>query len=411
MALGYSQVGNFYNWKTDSCNLPSVDNCTTHQRACTDPSLLFRFPSFAAAMAATNASAVLLFNMIDDSIADTVARLVARAAALHPTPIDWIELGNENYDAGQSCGNINPTLSNPPLAADYVRFTEQVVHGLHAANGSVKGGVPLIAPPLFAKDTWEPDGWNMGLLATKGLYDGFVMHPYVGVAGAMFTSATAAAILEASGVIRGYLEAYVQRAGSQRPLLLTEFGILGTDTGTFVQSLGEASLYMQVLSLVVTDTLNIVQAGIHILLGGNPTSPNSLFVWNSTINRTVATPTGVIWWKFIRVLTGSTLLGTTAAGPTLPSGVPAVDIQALQTASGGLALLIVNKLGVDAVVFPEIDDHPRSVCTVQVFKQPPLSYTTWELDRVEGLWVEAHTSADSVAVPPMSIAYVELCSP
>ena len=42
-------------------------------------------------MVATNSSSVLMFNVIGDSVSDSVARLKSRKAT--PLHIDWIELG------------------------------------------------------------------------------------------------------------------------------------------------------------------------------------------------------------------------------------------------------------------------------------------------------------------------------
>ena len=130
--------------------------------------------------------------------------------------------------------------------------------------------IPLAAP-LSAVD-WAPGGWNDGLIEARAektgapLYDGFVMHPYTRV-DAPFTAAVAAQVLQSSGVMRDRLSRYVNRSrallgrrAAVRPLLLTEWGILGTATGSFLQSLGQASMFLGIVGAVQDEGIDIVQA-------------------------------------------------------------------------------------------------------------------------------------------------------
>jgi hypothetical protein len=296
------------------------------------------------------------------------------------------------------------------------------------------GIVPLLAAPIEAGD-WDTGGWNQQI-TRQGIYDGFVIHPYVGVPGEIFTAVTVAAVLEASGVMRSYFDQYAQAMGKQRPLLVTEWGILGTNTGTFVQTLGIASMFMTILDISARREINLVQAGIHILFGNLQRSGCTLFGFDAATNTTMATPTGVWYRKLVRLLVGSTLLGTTYTGPMLPSiqlstPVAGLDVQALREASGSLALLMVNKLDVAATVNTTTSTGlPGRVCSVEVFAQPPLSWGAWPLAMVDGLWVKkrttvvrggASTGRDSddgmstgsgvhiVEVPALSIAVARLC--
>ena len=80
-------VGNFYDWNTDQ-QYPT-NKCDNH--AGIHPGFRFDFDGYLEAMVATNSSSVLMFNVIGDSVIDSVARLKSRkATSLH---IDWIELG------------------------------------------------------------------------------------------------------------------------------------------------------------------------------------------------------------------------------------------------------------------------------------------------------------------------------
>ena len=240
------------------------------------------------------------------------------------------------------------------------------------------------------------------------------MHPYVPVNDAIFTPTTAAKMLLASGVMRGHLQDFAHHVGKQRPLLLTEFGILGTTAGSFLLTLSEASMYMGILEL--SGKQNIAQAGIHILFAGSVNSPNALFSWDAEPGRVVATCTGVVWRKFVLELQGSDLLSATSTGPELPGGsvpVSGVDIQAVRGADGGLSLLVVNKLGVPAQVKTTVAGQIHSACGLEVFTQAPLSWENWLIADVDGLWAnETYASGEAVVtVPPISVAVVRLCRP
>lgn len=308
--------------------------------------------------------------------------------------------------SGQSCGHVNPKGTKTPQPEDYISYTKEVVAALRASSTKA----PPIAANIVAWGSWLPNAsnpWNLPV-TSESVYDGFVMHPYVNIDGTVFTSATAGLMLEASSVLRGYLSMYAKHVGPQRPLLLTEFGILGIPNGTYLQALSETSMYMQMVDLFGREDIHLVQAGIHILLSGPGST--SLFTFDSAKQQIVATATGVVWWKLVRVLVDSTLLGAEVASPQLPGGTPAVDVQVVQSDTEGTQLLVVNKLGVDADLRVTIDGQRRSACNVQVFSQPALNWQMWELGQVEELWVQQPNFQNiSIIIPPTSIATVQLC--
>lgn len=308
--------------------------------------------------------------------------------------------------------------------------------------------MPPVAAPLQNDNAdSSSNAWNYALTSARTssgdpVYDGFVLHPYVQVDATIFTAMTAGKMLEASGVMRKYLtDAARNMQPPRRPLLLTEFGILGTTTGTFLQALGEASMFMGILDLALNrranvvagaekttrvaadgdEKVDIVQAGIHILLGGSLTTPSALFSVDPATNRTVATPTGVIWRKFVQVLAGSRLLHSSSSVPSLPSGSPAVDVQVVDTLVGR-SLLVVNKLGIEAqleVNQVALAGEPvaLTVCSVEAFSRKALSWEHWPVDQVDSLWVDApkrsirqdEAGTTVVHVPALSVAVVQLC--
>lgn len=90
--------------------------------------------------------------------------------------------------------------------------------------------------------------------------------------------------------MRGHLSQYAN--ATTRPLLLTEWGILGTTTGTFLQTLGLASMFMGIVDSMQDEGVNIVQAGLHILFQGSVTNPCAMFSYDPLRSKVVATPNG-----------------------------------------------------------------------------------------------------------------------
>lgn len=399
-------VGNFYNWTTDSFYPKDADTCKSHTDWAHGTDFSFEFPGFAESMAETHATTVLMFNVIDDPPQSSAARLTARKSALGKTPIDWIELGNENYFIGQSCGNVNPSGSNPPKPNDYIEFTKNVAASLRG----VAGGSPPLAAPL-SSDDWSDGSWNAQVTNQSKLYDGYIMHPYVTSQQSVFDTSVAAFLLTASDTARGYLDGYAANVGHDVPLLITEFGVLMPADGGYLETLSKASIFTQIVDVFARGQVDVVHAGIHILLGAvGGDDSNPLFVWNPNSNVTEATPTGVIWWKLIREFAGSTLLGTDTSAPSFPGGGAAVHTQAFEAAGGDKrSLFVVNKLNIDAKVSVTLNGVAQEICEIESFSRPPLSWDHWALDAVPGLWNKTKTMGKVVSVPPLTVAFARLC--
>jgi hypothetical protein len=77
-------------------------------------------------------------------------------------------------------------------------------------------------------------------------------------------------------------------------------------------------------------------------------------------------------------------------------------------------MLVVNKLGVAAEVrASSAGNSSHSVCGVEVFTQPALSWGKFEVSDVDEQWTKQPliaSHAGSAMVLPISIAVVQLCS-
>ena len=74
-----------------------------------------------------------------------------------------------------------------------------------------------------------------------------------------------------------------------------------------------------------------------------------------------------------------------------------------------LVCLQVNKLGVNATVHNVVGGTQHSVCALEVFSNPPLSFQTWNLEDVEAQWVSVPVGGATFAIAPVSIAVATLC--
>ena len=82
----------------------------------------FGYAGYARAMKSTNATSVLMFNVVRDDPEKSVARIKSRLPQL--VGVDWIELGNEVYDENQGVGLCNH--SGATIASNYITLTKQV---------------------------------------------------------------------------------------------------------------------------------------------------------------------------------------------------------------------------------------------------------------------------------------------
>ena len=202
-------------------------------------------------------SAILMFNVIEDTPEISAARLANRSASLGAGAIDIVELGNENWALDQTGGNLGDSCD--PIT--YVDFTKQVDAALKVAVPGIKTAVNV------ERDDFSTGSWN-DHLANESWYDACVLHAYVRVDTTVtLNAASVAGYLGASTIMATYFEGFRERFGMSRPLVLSEWGVLGgnSDEGQFFAALGEADMWLAVVGAEVEHPGLMKQAGLHTL--------------------------------------------------------------------------------------------------------------------------------------------------
>eukprot|EP00927_Polykrikos_kofoidii_P008043 TRINITY_DN13332_c0_g1_i1.p1 TRINITY_DN13332_c0_g1~~TRINITY_DN13332_c0_g1_i1.p1 ORF type:complete len:637 (-),score=102.40 TRINITY_DN13332_c0_g1_i1:123-1757(-) len=382
-------VGNYYNWRNDSFYNDEYTRERPFRAHAVDQGFKFAFEGYAASMKATGASSVLMFNVIEDSAASSVARLQDRLA--HGLTVDFVEMGNENYDPNQGQGRLNG--SNVEA---YIAVTKELSAALKAAAPGVKTAVNVNHHSTFADNTWE------GALAKEAYYDAVQMHPYVFVGSDIFNLASARQVLSAHRSVREYAAKY--RKFFSQPLIFTEWGILGNDVRGWIRVLAEADQFTAIASLAADGI--VAQAGKHILFGsGN--GANEMFFWNDTAF--VSQGSGVWYRKLREALMGSrSFHPTTVDGPELDTDLPAVTAFAVRQDEGVVRVIAVNKLSTAADVQVTVNGQAPTSVSCEAFGA--------ELDAwpVHGLnddpWSSCPTQGahGKITMPPLSVAVATL---
>eukprot|EP00040_Diaphanoeca_grandis_P043782 m.10249 g.10249 ORF g.10249 m.10249 type:complete len:641 (-) comp8205_c0_seq1:22-1944(-) len=385
-------VGNFYNWQNDQFYNDTYAASKFKREI--DSEFKFAFDSYAKSMVETDATSLLMFNVIEDTPTESANRLRARTPSL--VHVDWIEMGNENYDPAQGLGHVNHSGVTP--ASNYIAVTKHIIEALKEASTAVSVAINLDA------ETWTPESWNLEFV-NETYFDGCVMHPYVRVAATIFNSLTVEQILTANTKMQSYFKQYQSHFGS-RPLLLSEWGILGSASGgqgTFIQSLGEASQMLTILNTAAMGDVNITQAGIHILYGGSSTNANALFFLDVNTNKSAATPTGVWYKKLVDSLVGTITTTNVVTGPVLDADTSAVDALAVYSSTGELRVVAVNKLNVSTTLSVDaVDVLETTTFVLESFNEAPLSWMGHSL--TVNPWSQQPGTGTNVQLPPLSIS-------
>ena len=338
-------VANLYDWETDTF-YPG-------QREQPNP---FYFSEYAQAMVKHGISSMLVFNVITDSVEKSVARLINRTAS--GLTIDFVEAGNENYN-GKNAGGGRLNGSNPHI---YVKFCGQLSKALKSSNPKTK--VAAVMSPWAG---FKTGGWNDVVASSSpAVFDAVVMHPYTGVGHAGVVSrAGARKVLQASVQVQSYIREYLQHF--TQPLLLTEWGVCPSQHhGQWLCSLMEADVFVSTI-LQLGRKGTVQQASKHILFAGRTTMPATLFALNDE-GVVVATPSGVWYSQFAKLLRGATLFKTTVNSPNLEEGLSAVSAAALRDADGHIRILAVNKMNVNASLELTIDGVTGKGIGVKTFR-------------------------------------------
>lgn len=382
-------VGNYYNWQTDSFYDDEYARASPGRAKAIDRGFEFGFEGYVASMKATNASSVLMFNVIEDSAETSVARLQDSLA--HGLTIDYVEMGNENYDPNQGQGRLHGSDVNA-----YIAVTKELSAALKAVAPGLKTAVNMQDSSTYASGTWED------ALSRESHYDAVTLHAYVNAGSAIFNLASARTWLSADRILKDRIAKYHEHFS--QPLLLTEWGILhNDDVLAWMRVLSEVAQFTTILGLAAEGL--VAQAGKHILFG-NMGSYEALFVWNGTA--IVAQPGGVWYRKFVDALRGSkAFLKTSLTAPELDLNLPAATAAAVLAADGTVRVFAVNKMNAPSEITINLDGLASKALTCEAFGA---SLDAWPIHDInDNPWSDCSTANSGMAqIPALSVAVITI---
>ena len=397
------KAANYYNWREDRL----YDDLWTREdlgRAKTvDRNFTFGFDYFCQSVRASNGSAILVFNVVKDTLQDAVERLRDRLAC--GLSIDYIELGNENNYKAQSQGK-----AGGQNATKYAMWTEKIAAALRQELPSVR-----LSVPLEHHSTWEPGSWNMVLLQEYDYYDAASMHPYANVMGPVFGAAIVKGLLGARSQMEHFVKAYLHAGFAGVPLVLSEWGInydQGSSPwglrGNWAFSLAEADMMLYALELGEKGIVD--QSSKHILATD---FGQGFFKWNGT--QFVARPSGAWFLKFIEAARGGYSVKVNVSATMLDPklGVSSLNAVAFRK-TGEYNVLMVNKFDQNAVVKITIDSggNNRGIrgCEVESLSLDLTDNPMYEMGS-DPFSAPSSFDCQTVSVPKLSVAVIRVVVP
>ena len=397
------KAANYYNWREDRL----YDDLWTREdlgRAKTvDRNFTFGFDYFCQSVRASNGSAILVFNVVKDTLQDAVERLRDRLAC--GLSIDYIELGNENNYKAQSQGK-----AGGQNATKYAMWTEKIAAALRQELPSVR-----LSVPLEHHSTWEPGSWNMVLLQEYDYYDAASMHPYANVMGPVFGAAIVKGLLGARSQMEHFVKAYLHAGFAGVPLVLSEWGInydQGSSPwglrGNWAFSLAEADMMLYALELGEKGIVD--QSSKHILATD---FGQGFFKWNGT--QFVARPSGAWFLKFIEAARGGYSVKVNVSATMLDPklGVSSLNAVAFRK-TGEYNVLMVNKFDQNAVVKITIDSggNNRGIrgCEVESLSLHLTDNPMYEMGS-DPFSAPSSFDCQTVSVPKLSVAVIRVVVP
>lgn len=327
-------VGNFYDWSTDGFYGDEWTFMSPSRKQAYENGFRFGYSDFATLCNETNATATLMFNVIQDDVNKAASRLQNRINS--GIDIDWIEMGNENFFTEQAYGNVD-------TPEKYLNHTKSLNTALKQIDSTVKTAVNI------DHHDWGVGSWNDNL-AKENYYDAAVMHPYVQTQTFMMNAYAARIMLSSFQITRKRLAEYRSMFGST-PLLCTEFGVLSEGApDNFMQVLGMADLFLALLE--GNDSGTVQQLGLHMFYHSDRYSNSTCYYKDN--GEMKLTELGVVYEALVNFFTGAELYNGSGFSIDLDNDLPAVVARAVQRGDS-TQILVVNKLPVASPLQIAID--------------------------------------------------------
>lgn len=368
---------------------------------------------------------VWTFNMSADGTnftksTETLARyndLVTRGL-----PVEYVEMGNENFYPGQRSSII-------PNQEDYIKRAKQMNKDLKARANAIRANFPNFpivktAVPMLRKSNGVNPNWNELMAADQSFYDAVIVHSYQGTdpdAGGIDPDAAAvSASLGSALIARKTLAAsfndpkYVHASNitPNKPIWLTEWGV-SADGPNAVSALGAADCYMY---LAENPTKVEIATWFTATRSLNGFSPESIDAnGRKVFDRTKKTSYGSMF-EIVRDFYENSEMYTSSirtSSADLESGVKALPSIAV-IKGGKIYVMVINLTNKSNTTFQiKINDVPYT----KGFKHSAFSFAGLSKTDEKTLPVDANPlsliqngTGSIVSLPKLSINVIELAS-
>lgn len=387
-------VANYYDWTTDGFAPPGPGQGPGWIGYVIKAEKRFAFNDYLALCQELGLSSPLTFNVLADSDEDSIARLRDRLD--RGTPIEHIELGNENYFDNQRGGRVE-------TVEDYIAVTRGLAPKLKAIAPEIPIAVNIAGED--DSEIGEMARWNAAIAAAGGYYDAVVLHPYRGIPQSRPDTDAISRMLRLAPHLRQRIAACHEQFGV--PILVTEWGILAPDLGSesVAAAIGIADGF---LALIDAGEAGIVRSAcLHLLCLADGAVGSGIYGLDKATKTFRVSRRGAVYELALAAFRDAQLLGGTCDSAELAPDLPAISARAARRSDGSIAVYAVNKLDVAAPFALAIDGVAVTAGTITSYVEDSLAegVLSWPLGEQPLVRAEI---ADAIELPPLSVSLIEL---
>jgi len=387
-------VANFYDWTTDDFMDNTISTYNGTANTGRQDAKKFGYPGYADVCKTLGGNSTLLMNVMSDDVATSQARLQSRLD--DGLDVKYIEMGNENYFPDQAYGQVCDTSylygnNNGDYTDEYIAFTKDLYTGLKAIHPDA----------LIAVNTHDVH-WDTPLAADP-FFDACVMHNYIFPDAFMMNQFAAAEMMQAYRTTQSRLTNYVSKFGTDKPILMSEWGILSGCPASFTQVMSAADDFLSIEKGAHEGI--VAQAGIHMLYHGDFIGEGSLIMHNGTEIR--INPIGVMYSKLYEVFLDHKVYDAYSTATEVDPGLYGTYVKAID-AGDSVLVYVVNKLPVDAPLNLTFDRTPYSGDFKREVYQDDMTDVPGNFSLTENPWVTTNgTGAASIPAESITIYTIQ----
>ena len=381
-------VANWYNYQTDMWELTDVASSSDSMIERLSKGIAegrkFGFDNYLELSKRNSFKTTLVLNILHDSPERCANNVLdrKRRGLLFP----WVELGNECYDPSQQ--------------SKEVRSVEDYIAKARKAAVAIKAVSP---ETVVAVDGDGPQAWE-GALAKENFYDAVVSHPYsmAGYGAGCFSFFSTVEGLCAYARLKSSL-AHTGSLYGGRPLLLTEWGVLGDEptANTHLASLGTADMFFGIME--GGEDAQVKTACLHIFSGGYM----GLYDYDPKRDFVFKRGYAIVFDMILKAFKDSQLLSSRSSSQEISPGQHSMAARASIGKDGVIRIYAVNLLPLEAPLLLSMDGKSfAGKYSMKSFSETQLSAKgTWGLEVDPCLGKDGSGSPD---LPPYSISLISI---